>query len=694
MHILTFGTGKMRDIPVLAELRRAGHALTGHAIDEVSLRAALNAGPWDVLLVHHPDAVLDPKTVLGILRELQLDLPAVVLAERLDVEETAAFMRAGARDVLLDPGLDRLLETLEREVREAQDRQASRESERRRREAEARYQMLVEDIPALIYIAWADEMRRTMYVSPQLKAMTGFSPVEWQAEPESWLNQLHPDDRKRVLDEHREACRTNQAFRSEYRILDRDGFEHWWHDEGRVLRGSDSLPQFVRGFVVDVTERRRAEETILQMTYRDAVTGLPNRTLLLERLQAALEAPQQGPVALLILALDRLREVRNTLGHRSAEGVVRELGHRLADLLGEKERVARLRGDEFAVMLPGADAHLAQQVGAQLLKALEAPFVVDKLPIEVGGRVGIAVAPDHGNDPEALLRRADIAVEAARQAYSGCVVYSTECDPYDPLALSLLGELRRALEADQLTLHYQPKVDLRSRSVIGAEALLRWHHPKRGIIGPQQFIPLAEQGGLIRPLTRWVLKKALGQCHVWQEQGRNLPVAVNLSARNLHDPQLADEVAGLLEGGHLGPGDLLLELTESAVMTDPIHSADTLRRLKDQRVKIAIDDFGTGYSSLSYLRKLPVSELKIDKSFVLGIDGDGEEDTVIVRSTTDLGHNLGLTVVAEGVESERTLEMLTSFGCDAAQGFFIARPMPGAALSRWLESWPGDVRSD
>jgi diguanylate cyclase (GGDEF)-like protein/PAS domain S-box-containing protein len=688
VRILTVGKTAKRDDPLLVDLRTAGHAVTLHATDESSLRAGLDAGPWDLVLVHHPDSGLDFAQVLAVLREIALDLPVVVLTERPDVEETAAFMRAGARDVLFNPGVDRLRWVLEREVQAAQDRQA-------RREGASSYQTLVEEIPALIYMAWADDMRRTMYVSPQLKAMTGFSPGEWLAEPESWLRRLHPEDRERVLSEHRESCRTDQPFRSEYRILDIDGLEHWWHDEGRVLRGSDNRPQFVRGFVVDITERKRAEETILQMTYRDAVTGLPNRTLFLERLQAALAGPRQDtPLALLILALDRLREIRNTLGHGSSEAVVRETAHRLADLLGEKERVARLRGDEFAVLVPGADAHLAQQLGVRMLKTLEAPFVVEKLPIELGGRVGIAVAPTHGRDPEMLLRRADIAVEAAREDYTGCVVYSTECDPYDPLALSLLGELRRALEADQLMLHYQPKVDLRSRSVIGAEALLRWHHPKRGPIGPQQFIPLAEQGGLIRPLTRWVLKEALGQCHTWHEEGRTLPVAVNLSARNLHDPQLADEVAALLEGGHLVPGDLLLELTESAVMADPIHSADTLRRLKDQRVKLSIDDFGTGYSSLSYLRTLPVSELKIDKSFVLGITGDGDEDTVIVRSTTDLGHNLGLTVVAEGVENNRTLELLTSFGCDAAQGFFIAKPMSGAALSRWLETWPGDLASD
>jgi EAL domain-containing protein (putative c-di-GMP-specific phosphodiesterase class I) len=280
-----------------------------------------------------------------------------------------------------------------------------------------------------------------------------------------------------------------------------------------------------------------------------------------------------------------------------------------------------------------------------------------------------------------------MAMQAAKRLSGGCVVYSPECDPYDPRRLALLGELRRAIEADQLVLHYQPKVDLKTRAVVGAEALVRWRHPKRGMVPPDQFIPLAEQGGLIKPLTRWVLDHALSQCEAWTRERPKIPVAVNLSARNLHDPQLVELVASLLASRGVAPELLQLELTESAVMTDPVRAGEILSVLGASGVGISIDDFGTGYTSLAYLRRLPVSELKIDKSFVMGM-AHGDEDTAIVRSTNDLGHNLGLSVVAEGVEDESTLDLLGSFGCDAAQGFYMGRPMPPDDLARWLRESP------
>jgi len=294
------------------------------------------------------------------------------------------------------------------------------------------------------------------------------------------------------------------------------------------------------------------------------------------------------------------------------------------------------------------------------------------------------VGPEHGETAELLLRRADTALEAARRSGSGFVVYSPEGDPYDPGALVLLGELRRAIEGDELLLHYQPKVDLKTRAVVGAEALVRWRHPRRGIVPPDRFIPLAEQGGLIKPLTRWVLGEAIEQCHAWQNKGRDLAVSVNLSARNLSDLQLVEHITGLLDTRSLPARLLRLELTESAMMADPAHAASVLASLEAKGVAMAIDDFGTGYSSLTYLRKLPVSELKIDKSFVMGMTSLEQEDTLIVRSTSELGHNLGLSVVAEGVEDQRTLELLGTIGCDGAQGYFIGRPMPAADLDRWL----------
>jgi EAL domain-containing protein (putative c-di-GMP-specific phosphodiesterase class I) len=299
----------------------------------------------------------------------------------------------------------------------------------------------------------------------------------------------------------------------------------------------------------------------------------------------------------------------------------------------------------------------------------------------------MAVAPEHGTEAESLLRHADSAVHAARKLGGGAsVVYSPQCEPYDPSQLALLGELRRALDGNELHLHYQPKVDLKTRSGVGAEALLRWSHPKRGFVPPGEFIPLAEQTGLIRPLTRWVLDRAAGEARGWQREGRGMPVAVNVSARSLQDGRIVEDVERALQAHDLRPGSLQIEVTESAVMTDATQAADVLTLLTSKGVAVSIDDFGTGYSSLGLLRRLPVHELKIDKSFVLGMAGDGGEDTAIVRSTADLAHNLGLTVVAEGVEDQWTLDLLGTLGCDEAQGYHIARPMPSPDLMTWVRS--------
>ena len=318
--------------------------------------------------------------------------------------------------------------------------------------------------------------------------------------------------------------------------------------------------------------------------------------------------------------------------------------------------------------------------------------MVQRLPIEVSASVGIAVAPEHATEAEGLLRRADAAVQAARKVGGGAsVLYSPECEPHDPARLALLGELRRALEGNELRLHYQPKVDLKTRTIVGAEALLRWPHAKRGFVSPADFVPLAEQTGLIRPLTRWVLDRATGESCAWARAGRRLPVAINVSARSLQDERIVDDVEEALLTHDVRGDRLQIEVTESAVMRDAGRAAEVLASLTGRGVAVSIDDFGTGYSSLGLLRRLPVHELKIDKSFVIGMAGDGAEDTAIVRSTADLAHNLGLTVVAEGVEDQWTLDLLSSFGCDQAQGYHIARPMPSADFIAWLGSSPWRV---
>ncbi len=617
--------------------------------------------------------------------------PVLVCGDALSVDEIVTFVRAGARDCVRRGDAARLKAAVERVRLEAATRPPSRRADV---DTGDRYRALIEEIPALTYVAWADDSGSRAYVSPQLLAMAGFSPGEWLAEPDMWVRRLHPEDRERVLRQFREACATGGRFASEYRILDREGRIVWWRDEGRALPGPDGKTRFVRGFVLDITEQRLAEESLRKLRFYDQLTGLPNRVLLQNRLGRALaEAIRtERPLALLILALDRFRDVTNTLGHHNGDLIVRELAARLGDALGDGDRVARLRGDEFGVLLPDADSTFARQVGERILGSLERPFMVQRLPIEVSASVGMAVAPEHGTEAETLLRHADSAVHAARKLGGGAIVaYSSQCEPYDPSQLALLSELRRALDGNELLLHYQPKVDLKTRSVVGAEALLRWVHPKRGFVPPGEFIPLAEQTGLIRPLTRWVLDRAAGEARAWERAGRSIPVAVNVSARSLHDDRIVDDVEEALLTHDLKAARLVVEVTESAVMSDERRAAEVLSSLTRRGVSVAIDDFGIGYTSFGLLRKLPVHELKIDKLFVKGMRGDTGEDTAIVRSTADLAHNLGLNVVAEGVEDQWTLDLLATFGCDQAQGYHIARPMPGADFGGWLGGSPWRV---
>jgi len=649
--------------------------------------------PTSEIVIAWADATsVPPRRVLALAAERGFP-PVVVVAEAFSEDDLVGHVRAGARDCVRRGDLARLEAAVERE-RVAVRPAPLASPLRLEGDAVESYRALIEEIPALTYVAWADEAGSRAYVSPQLQAMTGFTPGEWLGEPDMWVRRLHPEDRERVLRQFRDACAAGGRFACEYRILDREGRIVWWRDEGRVLPGPDGKARFVRGFVLDITEQRMAEESLRRLRLYDQLTGLPNRMMLLNRLGRALveAARTTRPLALLILALDRFKDVTNTLGHHNGDLIVRDLAARLGDALGDVDRVARLRGDEFGVLLPDADGAFARQVGERILSSLEKPFMVQRLPIEVSASIGIAVAPEHATEAEGLLRRADAAVQAARRVGAGAsVLYSPECEPHDPARLALLGELRRALEGNELLLHYQPKVDLKTRSIVGAEALLRWPHPKRGFVSPAEFIPLAEQTGLIRPLTRWVLDRATGEARGWERSGRRLPVAINVSARSLQDGRIVDDVEEALLTHDLGGDRLQIEVTESAVMRDAGRAAEILASLAGRGVAVSIDDFGTGFSSLGLLRRLPVHELKIDKSFVIGMAGEGGEDTAIVRSTADLAHNLGLTVVAEGVEDQWTLDLLGTFGCDQAQGYHIAMPMPSADLIGWLGASPWRV---
>jgi diguanylate cyclase (GGDEF)-like protein len=441
----------------------------------------------------------------------------------------------------------------------------------------------------------------------------------------------------------------------------------------------------------------KREQEIRRLAYWDPLTSLPNRAqfvLLLNESLAEAKRREQT-VFVLMMDLDRFKHVNDVMGHNFGDALLRQVAGRLQLQVVDAHadaHLARLGGDEFAVLLPGADMQSAQVIAANILHALEQPLSLDDQTVDIGAGLGIAGYPLHGDDAEALLSMAEVAMYSAKRRNDGAVVYDAVIDKASETSLSLLTELRNAIERNEFRLHVQPKMKLDTGEVVGVEALVRWLHPVRGNVFPDEFIPFAEQTGFIRVLTRWVLEQSAALCHDMASKGIYLKVSVNLSTRDLLDQDLPNKFSDILKRHQVAPASFCLEITESAIMDDPIRAQQTLERLHAMGVDLSIDDFGTGYSSLAYLKRLPVDELKIDKSFVLNMEND-IGDTKIVRSTIDLGHNMGLRVVAEGIESEAVWRLLAALGCDQGQGYFMSRPIPGDKLVEWIRNWVPPVRS-
>ncbi len=437
---------------------------------------------------------------------------------------------------------------------------------------------------------------------------------------------------------------------------------------------------------VNRRDRRQAEEMVKYLAFYDTLTGFPNRNMLYDSLFHAIRINNGGKqtVALLLLDLDHFQEINDTLGHLRGDLLLQEVGRRIRQSVWEQDMVARLGGDEFGVLLPKlADVEDAHVVSRKILKCLEPPFTIENTPVAVETSIGIALYPKHGEDADVLFQRADVALYVAKRKGLGYTVYTPEQDQYNPRRLALMGELRHAIETGQIFPLYQPKIDIQIGQVVGVEALVRWKHPKHGVIPPVDFIHLTERTGLVHLFAHRVLNTALCQCQAWHQAGFPLSVAVNLSVRNLEDPQLPNRIAELLKTCGMKAEWLDLEITESVIMADPARAREVLCHLNKMGFRLSIDDFGTGYSSLGYLRKLPVHSIKIDKSFVMDMVVN-EDDGVIVRSIIDLAHNLGLKVVAEGVESQEVLDRLKELGCDQAQGYHMSRPLPAPELTQRL----------
>jgi diguanylate cyclase (GGDEF)-like protein/PAS domain S-box-containing protein len=568
------------------------------------------------------------------------------------------------------------------------------------------FQAVVEQIPAVTYIADFDGSFRLRYVSPQCRTILGYDPQEWVDDPEAWVRALHPEDRDRIVAEAETCIAEERPFDFEYRMFTAGGqVVHMW-EKTAFVRDDAGRPVAVNGVMLDVTELNLAQEALrrqerereaertryeeelkrqlaerLHQASHDELTGLPNRRNLNGELARVFERDQ--PTALLLFDLDKFKEVNDVLGHHYGDRLLSAVGARFRRLLRSEDFLARIGGDEFAMLVrPLHGVEQAITIAERFGRALAEPFSVDGTSLYVEASIGIALFPDHGTTPDELLQRADSAMYAAKGAKSGWQLYEASGGT-SPKRVSRLAELRTALDDGQLLLHYQPKIDLRTGRITGLEALVRWQHPEHGLIMPDEFIPLVEQTGLVRYLTAYVLADALRSWRDWTEAGNELTIAVNVAPRSLGDPGFAELVEVLLRKYDVPPRTLEVEVTESALTRDADISSKMLSRLQEAGVKVVLDDYGSGYSSLGRLLDLPIEELKIDKKFV-GTLTTREESAEIVHSTIALGHRLGMTVVAEGVEDALTLARLAELECDAAQGYHIARPMPAAQVAAHL----------
>lgn len=442
--------------------------------------------------------------------------------------------------------------------------------------------------------------------------------------------------------------------------------------------------------VVDQTNDLRAqaaafEKQALRGTTYDTLTGLPNRILLVDRLEQAINTAslERSKIAIMVVDIDRFKDINDTLGHSTGDRVIRQIAQRLRKIIPEPNTVARLGGDEFGIILKkfGTKEDAAEVVHT-IKETLQVPLKLEGVRLDIDASIGITLYPEHGKDAQILLQRADVAMYQAKQKHCGFIMYTTTLDRCNTRRLTLMGELREAIINNELVAYYQPKIDIKTGKIKELEALVRWKHKVHGLVQPDDFIPMAEQTGLIKQLTLWILHESLMQCAKWNDEGFELRVSVNLSANDLMDVELPETITRTLNAHNVPPEKLLLEITESAVMLDPNRALEVLTNLSTLGVRLSVDDFGTGYSSLSYLSKLPVSELKIDKSFVMGMENNSN-NTVIVQATIDLGHNLGLEVVAEGVETASSISLLQPLGCDTLQGYYFTKPLSAQEFNTW-----------
>lgn len=526
--------------------------------------------------------------------------------------------------------------------------------------------------------SWSDETFRVFgYAAPELQTYSYILD-----------DRIHRDDRERVKHALEQALLDpTLPYDTEFRVLHPTLGERIVHSVAEVVLDPNGQASRMVGFVQDITESRRAEEQTKYFAFYDKGTQLPNRTSLEQFLDNgfAQHNRAQNRFALLMIHLTRFREINFTLSHSEGDQLLKAVGSRIRETLKGDGYVARVSDSQFGVALMNADGERAAATAQTILSALQMPFLVAGISYGLGAHVGIALAPTHGNDSATILRKTDVALFQAKQAGQAWLLYDPTHDPYNPQRLALIGEFRKSLLSGELRLYCQPKADIRTGKIVGAEALVRWEHPTFGLIPPSQFIPLIEPTELIHPLTQFMLEASIKQCLAWRREGFVIPIAVNLSPRNLIDPTLVQHLRDTLTTLGAEPNCLGLEITESSLLADPHLSITELNRLSSMGFRLYVDDFGTGYSSLSYLMSLPVNVIKIDHSFTMRMIED-EKAATIVRSTIDLAHNLGLKVVAEGTATKKIWDALSFLGCDEAQGYFISPALPAQDFVPWMQT--------
>jgi diguanylate cyclase (GGDEF)-like protein/PAS domain S-box-containing protein len=548
-----------------------------------------------------------------------------------------------------------------------------------------RYRSIVEQIPAVTYIDALDDAASTVYISPQVETLLGYAPKEWIADPDLWLRLIHPEDRARALAENQRHNETGESFSLDYRIYRKDGRLGWVHDEARIVRDERGVPTFSLGVMTDITEMKRADEKVAFLAYHDELTGLPSRAMFEELLDLSISRARhhEASVAVVCVDVDDFRLVNDSLGRFAGDEILKAVAERLREATRETDLVARRSADTFLMLLAdlereGDDVEVAvaraESAAQRSLDALAVPFSAGGTELYVSASIGISLFPQDGEDAGSLLHNAEAAMLESKKSGHAYVVSNRGA--LDSTAkLQFVTRLRRAVESQRWTLHYQPILELASGEMKQVEALIRWIEPDGTMVPPGDFIPVAEELGLIEAIGDWVVREIVYQVQAWRELDIDLGMSFNLSPRQFWQPDLAEGILGRIREGRIDPSKVVVEVTESSAMTDPDRAQTILEDLHAGGLRIAIDDFGTGYSSLARIRDMPVDVLKIDRSFVRGVDVD-PQNASIVSAFLELARGLGVTTLAEGIETEGELAFLLERGCVMGQGFYFSKPVP------------------